>query len=155
MDAFREAMALVPAGVVVIATRHGAGFRGLTATSFMSLSLEPPLVLVGLDRLAQTRDAVEAAGAFSVSVLARHQEFVAERFAGRAPLVDPGWREVPHLVVPGGLPVVAGCVAWVGFYLHALPPAFSPFLLIALFRAPPSPCALPLLHWSPSFFPLL
>jgi flavin reductase (DIM6/NTAB) family NADH-FMN oxidoreductase RutF len=112
LDRFKDAMAAAPAGVVVVSAAVPAGFRGLTASSFTSASLDPPLVLVCLEHLAQTRDAVAATGRFSVSVLERGQEFVAERFAGRAPMVDPTWREVPHDLGANGLPIVRGCVAW-------------------------------------------
>ena len=105
-------MAALPAGVVVVSAADAGGFRGLTASSFTSASLEPPLVLVCLDRYARTRDAVAASGAFTVSVLERGQEFVAERFAGRAPLVGGDWRDVPHDLGANGLPIVRGCVAW-------------------------------------------
>jgi len=50
--------------------------------------MEPPLVLVGVEREATTRAAIVEARAFNVSVLTRAQEFIAERFAGRAPAVD-------------------------------------------------------------------
>ncbi|HEY7202325.1 MAG TPA: flavin reductase family protein [Candidatus Dormibacteraeota bacterium] len=109
---FKDAMAALPAGVVVVSAGDARGFRGLTASSFTSASLEPPLVLVCLDRFAGTRDVVAATGIFSVSVLERGQEFIAERFAGRAPQVGPAWREVPHDLGENGLPVVRGCVAW-------------------------------------------
>jgi flavin-dependent trigonelline monooxygenase, reductase component len=109
---FKEAMAAVPAPVVVVAARDADGLRGLTASSFTSVSADPPLVLVCLDRFTRTRDAVAASAAFTVSVLERGQEFVAERFAGRAPLVGPAWQEVPHDLGRSGLPVVRGCVAW-------------------------------------------
>jgi flavin reductase (DIM6/NTAB) family NADH-FMN oxidoreductase RutF len=112
LDAFREAMAALPAGVVVVSARDPDGFRGLTASAFMSASLEPPIVLVCLDRHARTRDAVAETASFAVSVLERGQEFVAERFAGRAPLVGPGWHDVPHDLGSLGLPIVRGCVAW-------------------------------------------
>ena len=111
-DQFKDAMAGLPAGIVIVSTQDRAGFRGLTASSFTSVSIEPPLVLVCLDRFAQTRDAVAASRLFNVSVLERAQEFIAERFAGRAPMVDPAWRQVPHVVGVNGLPVVRGCVAW-------------------------------------------
>jgi len=111
-EQFKDAMAGLPAGVVVVSTLDRAGFRGLTASSFTSVSVEPPLVLVCLDRFAQTREAVAASRFFNVSVLERGQEFIAERFAGRAPMVDPAWRQVPHVLGANGLPVVRGCVAW-------------------------------------------
>jgi flavin reductase (DIM6/NTAB) family NADH-FMN oxidoreductase RutF len=108
----RDAFARHAGGVVVVSARVGAGFRGLTATSFISVSLEPPLVVVALDRFAATRDAVVDGRKFNVSVLEAAQEFVADRFAGRAPMVDPSWLEVGHVIGANGLPIIAGSVAW-------------------------------------------
>jgi flavin reductase (DIM6/NTAB) family NADH-FMN oxidoreductase RutF len=108
----REAMARLAAGVAVLAAPDGDGFRGLTVTSLTGVSLEPPLVLVCLDRLSQTRDLVLEARRFAISVLARGQGFVAERFSGRAPVVERTWRDVPHFLAPGGLPVIDGALAW-------------------------------------------
>jgi len=104
-------MAHHPAAVVVVSTTHEGGYRGLTATSFASVSLEPPLVLVCIESLATMSAAVLEAGMFNVSVLAARQEFLAERFAGRAPVVDPRWREVPHHMGRNRIPLVDGCVA--------------------------------------------
>jgi len=112
MGDFREAMAAVPAAVAIVSVRTADGFHGLTASSFTSVSIAPPLMLVCLDSLSQTRDAVAGHGEFNLSVLERSQEFVAERFAGRAPLADPTWAEVPHLLGGNGLPVLLDCVAW-------------------------------------------
>jgi flavin reductase (DIM6/NTAB) family NADH-FMN oxidoreductase RutF len=105
-------MAAVPAGVAVVSTGTEGRYYALAATSFTPASLEPPLLLVCLDSLSQTRQAVADRGAFNLSVLERGQEFLAERFAGRAPLVDPGWRDVPHRLGGNGLPLVDGCIAW-------------------------------------------
>jgi flavin reductase (DIM6/NTAB) family NADH-FMN oxidoreductase RutF len=122
-DEFKEAMAAVPSAVAVVSGRSADGFRGLTASSFTSASLAPPLLLVCLDSLSQTRDAVAREREFSLSVLERSQEFLAERFAGRAPLVDPAWEEVPHTLGASGLPVIRGCVAWFECRLLDLHPA--------------------------------
>ena len=112
VNAYREAMAALPAAVAVVSARDPDGFRGLTASSLTSVSLEPPVLLVCLDRSARTREAVGESGRFAVSVLERSQEFVAERFAGRGPAVGPAWRDVPHDLGAMGLPIVRGCVAW-------------------------------------------
>src|ERR1700682_1847935 len=56
----RDVMARVPAGVVVISARSADGYRGLTASSLVSISVDPPMVLVGLEREAATRAAVAA-----------------------------------------------------------------------------------------------
>src|SRR5438132_9932425 len=93
---FRDAMAKLAAGVVVVSARTADAYRGLTASTLVSVSADPPLVLVGLERESATRAAVVETGRFNVSVLTRDQEFLAERFAGRAPSVDPAWNAIPH-----------------------------------------------------------
>jgi 3-hydroxy-9,10-secoandrosta-1,3,5(10)-triene-9,17-dione monooxygenase reductase component len=147
-------MAGLPACVVVVSTRDGAGFKGLTASSFTAVSLDPPLVLVCLDSLAQTRDAVEAARAFAVSVLERGQEFVAERFAGRAPPVDPTWREVPHDLGANGMPIVRGSVAWFECALRELHPAGDHEIAIAEVTAAGRGPGEPLILWDRAFWTL-
>ena len=109
---FRDAMARLPAGVVIVSTKLGEEYRGLTATSLVSISLEPPMVLVGLERESATRAAILETRAFNVSLLTRSQEFLADRFAGRAPAVDPRWAYVPHRLGLNRIPRVDGCCAW-------------------------------------------
>src|SRR6266852_6014071 len=109
-EQFRDAMAHLPAGVVVISARIDDEYRGLTASSLVSISLDPPLVLVGLERESATRAAVLETKAFNVSVLTRAQEFIADRFAGRAPAVD--WRTLRHHLGNNGIPLLDGCAAW-------------------------------------------
>ena len=74
-ETLRDAFARLPGAVVLVATRDAAGFRGATATSFVAVSLAPPLVLVCLDRPSATGDAVVAEGAFTISLLARGHSF--------------------------------------------------------------------------------
>jgi flavin reductase (DIM6/NTAB) family NADH-FMN oxidoreductase RutF len=109
---FRDVMARLAASVVVVSVRLGEGFRGLTATSLVSISSEPPMVLVGLERVTLTRNAVVESKAFNVSVLTRSQEFIAERFAGRAPAVAEAWHDVPHHLGTNGIPLIDDCAAW-------------------------------------------
>ena len=122
-ERFKEAMAAVPTGVAIVSSAFAGGFRALAASSFTSASLDPPLLLVCLDSQTQTLEAVTETAAFNLSVLERGQEFLAERFSGRAPLVDPSWKEVPHRLGGNGLPIVEGCVAWFECRLHRLYPA--------------------------------
>jgi flavin reductase (DIM6/NTAB) family NADH-FMN oxidoreductase RutF len=105
-------MARIPASVVVVSARHVDGYRGLTASSLVSISAEPPMLLVGLERTSTTRMAVLEGKAFNVSVLTRAQEFLAERFAGRAPAIDAQWRAVPHHLGRNGIPLIDACAAW-------------------------------------------
>ena len=79
---FTSAMARVPGPVVVTTTVDEAGCRwGFTASSFVSLSLAPPLVTVSLDKKASTHSAFTSAGHFMVNVLAHDQSDIARRFA--------------------------------------------------------------------------
>ena len=150
----RDVLAALPGGVVIVATPVEGGFRGLTATTFIPLSLEPPQVLVSLDLLAATTDAVRLAGRFSASLLERRQEFVAERFAGRAPVVLPDWREVPHRLSPGGLPLVEGAVAWFECRLAAFHEAGDHGVAIGAIVHAERGGGEPLVHWDRSFWRL-
>jgi flavin reductase (DIM6/NTAB) family NADH-FMN oxidoreductase RutF len=153
-SALRDALATVPAGVVVVSAADERGFRGLTASSFTSVSLQPPLVLVCLDRFAATRDAVAAGRRFNVSLLAPEQEFLADRFAGRAPAVDPAWREVPHELTANGLPVIAGCAAWFACELHQLHEAGDHEIAVGLVAEAWAGGGEPLVHWRRAFWRL-
>jgi flavin reductase (DIM6/NTAB) family NADH-FMN oxidoreductase RutF len=150
----RDVLAGLPGGVVVVAARFQRGFRGLTATSFVSVSLEPPLVLVTLEALSATTEAVREGGMFSASLLERRQEFLAERFAGRAPLVMADWREVPHRLSPGGLPLVTGAVCWFECRVAQLHEAGDHVIAVGAVTHAERGGGEPLVHWDRSFWGL-
>jgi flavin reductase (DIM6/NTAB) family NADH-FMN oxidoreductase RutF len=80
---FRTGLGQFASGVTVVTTRDGQGQpQGLTVSSFCSVSLDPPLVLVCVDNRAPARTAVQESGVFAVSVLAEGQEQVSRSFAG-------------------------------------------------------------------------
>ncbi|MGV9881171.1 flavin reductase family protein [Streptomyces sp. NPDC003006] len=80
--ALTQAMARVPGPVTVVTTIDGAGKRwGFTANSFSSVSLDPPLVLVCLNKTASTHEAFTSTDRFLINVLACGQDMVARRFA--------------------------------------------------------------------------
>jgi len=150
----RDAFARLPGVVVVVAGRDSAGFRGATASSFIALSLEPPLVLVSLDRHSTTKDAIQAGRAFTVSVLGRGQEFLADRFSGQAPAPDPSWRDVPHRLAGDGLPLVEGAVGWFECDVHSFQAAGDHDLLLGVVTAVERGGGEPLLHWERGYWTL-
>jgi flavin reductase (DIM6/NTAB) family NADH-FMN oxidoreductase RutF len=78
----RRVMGHFATGVTIVTTRDvGGNPFGLTANAFASLSLEPPLVLVCVDKAAQCYSCFAGSGHFAVNVLAEHQEDVSRRFA--------------------------------------------------------------------------
>lgn len=92
----RRAFGTFATGVTVV-TVGGDAPHGMTANSFTSVSLDPPLVLVCIEHSAIMHRSLITAGCFGVSVLAAHQEAIARHFAdpwrplGRAQFDDVDW----------------------------------------------------------------
>jgi flavin reductase (DIM6/NTAB) family NADH-FMN oxidoreductase RutF len=82
---FREVVGHFTTGVAVVTTRHGDVRFGVTASAVSSLSVDPPMLLVCLNRRLPTCDAIGAAGAFAVNILAESQGELARQFATRHP----------------------------------------------------------------------
>lgn len=81
-DAFRSALGRFASGVTVVTTCAADGSdHGMTASAFCSVSLEPPLILVCVEKIATMHDAIVACSHFAVNVLSQSQEPVARRFA--------------------------------------------------------------------------
>jgi 3-hydroxy-9,10-secoandrosta-1,3,5(10)-triene-9,17-dione monooxygenase reductase component len=84
----RSLMRFVPHNVAVLAVDHDGERMGVTISSLVSLSLEPPLIGVSIGKQASLYELIRNAGAFSISLLGDGQEELAQRFAaGRPPLV--------------------------------------------------------------------
>ena len=105
----RQALGRYTTGVTVITCRAADGERvGLTANSFSSLSLDPPLVLWSLRTASPSLAAFQAAKSFAVNVLSEAQVEVSRRFAsGLADkFIEGSWADGLN-----GEPVLAGCAA--------------------------------------------
>ena len=106
---FRSALGAFATGVTIVTTRDGTGADvGLTANSFNSVSLDPPLVLWSLARSARSLPAFLAASHFAVHVLAADQEELSMRFAAR------GSEKFAGLNLERGaghIPLLRGCAA--------------------------------------------
>jgi flavin reductase (DIM6/NTAB) family NADH-FMN oxidoreductase RutF len=140
--------------VVVISARDGDGYRGLTASSLVSISIEPPTVLVALDREAATRNAVVQGKAFNVSVLTRSQEFIADRLAGRAPTIDATWLQIPHRLGSNGIPLIDGCAAWLECRLTQVHAAGDHDICVGEVVAATIGAGDPLILWDRTFWTL-
>lgn len=108
-EALRAALGRFATGVTVITCRAADGrLVGLTANSFSSVSLDPPLVLWSLSKRARSLQAFREATHFGVNVLAWDQVEVAQRFA--SPVSDR-FAGLPFHEGEGGVPLLDGCVA--------------------------------------------
>jgi len=92
-DEFRAALGRFASGVTVITVETAeGGVHGMAANAFCSVSLQPPLVLVCIDHLAETYLRIRERGEFGVSVLKEHQEAWSEFFADPERNPDSGHR---------------------------------------------------------------
>jgi flavin reductase (DIM6/NTAB) family NADH-FMN oxidoreductase RutF len=99
-------------GVTVVTCRVGSRTHGITVNSFTSLSLDPPLVLVCIDRKAIAWEMIPEAGAFAVNVLSEQQRAICDYFAKRlAPDPDNEFADIPHDNGETGAPIIAGAIA--------------------------------------------
>ncbi len=109
---FRDAASRFASGVTVAAASHDGMTHAITATAFASLSLDPPLVLLALDRAGQLIGLVRSCGCVGLSVLSEGQETIGRHTSvpGRTPgpLVD----EAPTTTAVTGAPLLLGALAW-------------------------------------------
>ncbi len=117
---FKDALASWATGVTVVTTESEGLLYGLTVSSFSSLSLEPPLVLVCLSHRNRLVDMIRTSGRFAVSILGREQEEASDYFAtpGREP--TPGFVKIPGAWTPDRLPIVEDAIGWVACEVHEL-----------------------------------
>jgi flavin reductase (DIM6/NTAB) family NADH-FMN oxidoreductase RutF len=108
--ALRRTLGLFATGVTIITTRQGEQVHGMTANAFMSVSLEPPLVLISVDRRAKMCAMLHEGSMFGVSVLCESQSKLSDRFAGRE--AGEGEQAVePRFDLVHDTPLVEGALA--------------------------------------------
>ena len=80
-ELYRRTIGRFATGVTVITTRHDGRNYGMTASAVTSLSLEPPMLLVCVNKRTWVHDAVRGSNVFAVNVLALGQDHIARQFA--------------------------------------------------------------------------
>jgi flavin reductase (DIM6/NTAB) family NADH-FMN oxidoreductase RutF/pimeloyl-ACP methyl ester carboxylesterase len=106
---FRDALGCFATGVTIVTAMDADGLPvGLTANSFTSVSLDPPLLLVCIANNAGTRPVLETAERFAVNVLQIGQQPTSNRFAGRG---EDRFASTPWQVGEFGTPVLTGSLA--------------------------------------------
>lgn len=105
----RDVLGTFMTGVTVITTQDKDGIcHGVTANSFSSLSLDPPLVLWSQALTSRSHPAFEESNYFAVNILADHQIPVSNHFAKSR---DDKFKDIAHHSGVGGAPVLEGCAA--------------------------------------------
>jgi flavin reductase (DIM6/NTAB) family NADH-FMN oxidoreductase RutF len=104
--ALRRTLGMFATGVTVITTLKSGQVHGMTANAFMSVSLDPALVLVSIDRRTKMCGLLYEGSRYGVSVLCETQSALSDRFAGRA-----GNEAEPRFEVVRDTPLVDGALA--------------------------------------------
>jgi flavin reductase len=98
---FRDAMGHFATGVVVVSTANDGHPYAMTASAFMSGSLDPFLVVVSIAKTARMHERLRKARCYGISVLTQSQEWISNHFAGRRPS-----NHGPRFDDLGGIPVI-------------------------------------------------
>ncbi|WP_193180113.1 flavin reductase family protein [Nisaea sediminum] len=116
-EQFRDVMGRFASGVTVVTTAGDGGYAGFTASSFSSVSLDPPLVLVCLGRDAACHEAFVSGTGFAVNILSASQADLSVRFSSE---VGDRFEGVPYKTWVTGAPVLDGVLAAIDCRLRAV-----------------------------------
>jgi flavin reductase (DIM6/NTAB) family NADH-FMN oxidoreductase RutF len=155
-SAFRAAMRSLAGAVSVVTTGTGEHRVGFTATSVSSLSVDPPRLIVCINRQSSSWNVLRDHGAFCVNLLADNQSDIADRFSGR--LVANGadrYAEAHWQTLATGALGLSGAMAIIDCELEEAIERHTHFILIGAPRAiTVRPDARPLLYWQSAYHTL-
>ena len=111
-DALRAALRFWTTGVTIVAASHAGVRHGMTVNSFTSLSLDPPLVSVSLEKVTRTYGLVASSGVFAVTILSEDQGPLSDRFAGRDSEQSNRFEGLETLTLETGSPILSHGLAF-------------------------------------------
>ena len=104
-QAFREVMSRWATGVTVVGAGHDGRYVGLVASSFTSVSADPPTILICVDLRSRSLDAILSSEAFSVNVLRNDQQTAFRVFAGMEGSIEDKFEASGEAVEPSAKPI--------------------------------------------------
>ena len=111
-DDFRDAMRHLAGGVSVITVGRGKDITGMTVTSVSSLSVDPPSLIVSINRASSSWPLLKHHGVFGVNILTADQLEIAERFTGKGGLKGAErFAGAEWITGASGVPLLAGALA--------------------------------------------
>ncbi len=118
-------------GVTVLTTVADGKRAGMTVSSFTSVSLEPPTVLVCLNKDAYAHDLVKQAGIYAVSMLSVGQEELSNRFAGLDPDIADRFEGLELVTAQTGCPLLPGATAWLDCVVKSTHDTYTHTIFVA------------------------
>lgn len=146
-QAFKDAMSQLAAAVAIVTTGTDDAPHGTTVSAFMSLSLEPPMVLVSLDQKSSLLAQLAVGSSIGINVLSTEQNGLARRFASKGVdrFAGVDW------AVADGAPKLVGDHTWVAGTVGRIIEAGDHFLVLVDVHATEVNTNCPLLYWQREF----
>jgi flavin reductase (DIM6/NTAB) family NADH-FMN oxidoreductase RutF len=111
-EKLRQAMRAWTSGVTIVTALHNDEQHGMTVSSFTSIALEPPLVIISLQRDSRTHELVSQSNAFAITILGEDQQELSDRFAGRIPDAEDRFADIETETLVSGAPFIKGGLAY-------------------------------------------
>jgi len=118
-------------GVVVVTALYNGEQHGMTVSSFTSISLDPPLVIISLQIASRTHQMISESGEFAVTILSENQKDISERFAGRVPDEEDRLVGLEMETLVSGAPLLKDGLAWLDCRVIQIIPAGTNTLFLA------------------------
>lgn len=145
---FRDVLRLFPAGVTLVTIKAGDEKHGLTVSAFVSVSPEPPLILVCIDHRGKGHELLEREDAvFAVNILREDQEDYSNRFAFSD---EDRFAVGKWSTIETGAPIFEDALAWLDCTIHSRHTAGTHTIFVGEVQASKvvSPDASPLVYWN-------
>ena len=107
-EQLRQSMRAWTSGVTVVTASHADEQHGMTVSSFTSIALEPPLVIVSLQTISRTHELVLQSNTFAITILADDQQEISDRFAGRMSDTEDRFAGLETETLVTGAPFIKG-----------------------------------------------
>lgn len=127
----RAAMRSWATGVAVVSTRLGEQQHGMTVNSFTSVSIDPPLVTVALEKSTRTHQMLQQSHILGITILSAAQKEISDRFAGRFPDDQDRFAGLATETLTTGAPFILGGLAFIDCRLRSTIDASPNNLIIA------------------------
>ncbi len=147
---YRDVLRHFPSGVTIVTTLDASGQRhGLTVSAFASISPDPPLVMIAIDKRSHTNPMLQREGAvFAVNILGRDQRTLSDRFAWLKDgdrFAEGEWDSAET-----GAPVLTDALAWLDCTIHEVADSGTHNIYVGRVVASsvPRPDEEPLVYWN-------
>jgi flavin reductase (DIM6/NTAB) family NADH-FMN oxidoreductase RutF len=109
---FRQTMRFWTTGVTVVTSNFDGNRHGMTVSSFTSVTVEPPVVLVSINQNTRTYQLMKLSGVFAVTILEKSQQTISNKFAGLIPEENDRFAGIETHTLVTGAPLISGGIAF-------------------------------------------